>query len=162
MAETADFPMPQPTAEHQRIQAMVGKWNVKCTFYMDPTQPPMVCDAVEIYEAAGPFFVISKYDTMFCGAPFTGRCTLGYDPHQKKWVSTWIDSMSPVLFHMTGTEKGDTITLTCQAWSCMTNAMAQHRSTTKRISANESIMEMFQTMPNGAEVKMMTMHYKRA
>jgi hypothetical protein len=129
---------------------------------MDPTQPPMVCDAVEVYEAVGPFFVISKYETMFMGAPFVGRCTVGYDPHQKKWVSTWIDSCSAVLFHMTGTEKGDTITQTCQAFSCMTNQVAMHRSTNKRISANEMVMEMFQTMPNGAEVKTMNMHYKRA
>ncbi|MBM4014318.1 MAG: DUF1579 domain-containing protein [Planctomycetes bacterium] len=58
MAESAEFLMPQPTKEHRRIQALVGKWNVKSTFCMDPTQPPMVCDAVEVYEAAGPFFVL--------------------------------------------------------------------------------------------------------
>lgn len=162
MADTAEFPMPQPTAEHLRIQAMVGKWNVKCSFYMDPTQPPMVCDAVEIYEAMGPFFAVSKYETMFMGAPFVGRCTIGYDPNLKKWVSTWVDCMSPVLFHMTGTEKGDTLTMSGQAWSCMTNQISTHRSTNRKISANETVMEMFLTMPNGVEVKTMTMHYKRA
>ncbi|MSR48165.1 MAG: DUF1579 domain-containing protein [Planctomycetes bacterium] len=107
-------------------------------------------------------FVVSKYETDFMGAPFVGRCTLGYDPLQKCWHSTWIECMSPVLFHLSGNMEGDTLVIRGEAWSCMTNGVAKHSSTNKTISANETIMEMFQSMPNGVEVKTMTMHYKRA
>ena len=40
------------------------------------------------------------------GAPFVGRATLGYEPHTGKYVSTWIDSMSPVLFMLTRQAEG--------------------------------------------------------
>jgi hypothetical protein len=154
--------MPQPTAEHRLLKDHAGTWKVACKFYMDPSQPPMETKATETIEMVGEFWTVSKYQTEFMGAPFVGRATLGYDPHQKKWVSTWIDSMSPVLFHLTGDQKGDTITMKGKAFSCMTNSVLEHRTTEKHISKNEHVFEMFCTMPDGKEVKMMTNHYKRA
>jgi hypothetical protein len=162
MGTATEPAMPQPTQEHQKIQAMAGRWNVKCTFYMDPSAPPMECDAIETFEQVGPFWVVSKYEADFMGAPFVGRCTMGYDPHRKLWTSTWIDCMSPSLFSFTGNMKGDTLVMEGDAWSCMTNQVARHRTTNKAAGKDEWVMEMFQTMPDGKEVKTMRAHYRRA
>ena len=162
MTEHAAPPMPQPTAEHQSLKEFAGKWNVECSFFMDPSAPPMKTNATETVEMVGEFWTVSKYEANFMGAPFVGRSTMGYEPHAKRWVSTWVDCMAPVLFHFTGTKQGDTITMTGKAMSCTTNTELMHRTTWKRITKNEHVFEMFQTLPDGKEMKMMSSIYRRA
>jgi hypothetical protein len=141
---------------------MAGRFKVHCTFYTDPSSPPMECEAVETFEKVGPFWVVSKYEADFMGAPFVGRSTLGYDPYRKCWGSTWVDCMSPALFSFTGNMKGDTLVMEGEAWSCMTHQMARHRTTNKTLGKDEWVMEMFQTLPNGVEARTMRAHYRRA
>ncbi len=162
MTEQSAPPMPQPTAEHKLLAENAGTWKVQCKFYMEPGQPPMELEAKETIEMVGPFWTVSKYESNMMGAPFVGRATVGYEPHAKRWVSTWIDSFTPALYSFTGSRSGDTLTMTGEAYSCMTNSVLKHRTTEKRISKNEFIFEMFATMPDGKEIKMMTNHYKRA
>jgi len=155
-------PMPRPTAEHLLIQQHVGRWNVQCKFYMDPSQPPMETAATEVIEAIGPLWTVSRFETDMMGMPFVGCATLGYEPHTGKFVGTWMDCMGPVFFHLTGTQKGDTITMHANALSYATGAVAPHRTTERHISKDERVFEMFVTMPDGNELKMMTTHYRRA
>lgn len=155
-------PMPQPTAEHALLKDHVGNWKVHCKFYMDPSQPPMETDATETIEMIGEFWTVSRFTSNMMGMPFTGCATMGFEPHTGKFVGTWMDSMAPAFFHMQGTQKGDTIEMRCKAFSCMTNSVLEHRTTEKHISKNERIFEMFVTMPDGNEMKMMTNHYRRA
>jgi len=154
--------MPQPTAEHKNLLEHVGNWKVACKFYMEPGQPPMETEATEKVEQIGDFWTVSRFQTTMMGGPFVGSATLGYEPHTKKYVSTWIDSMTPVLCSMAGSKKGDTITLEGSFFSCMTNSVLKHRTTEKHVSKDERIFEMFVTMPDGTEIKLMTNHYKRA
>ena len=70
--------------------------------------------------------------------------------------------MMPVLCTLTGKQKGDTLHLEGSFQSMITNSVLKHRTTEKHISKNERIFEMFCTLPNGTEIKMMTNHYKRA
>lgn len=162
MSEQSAPPMPQPTAEHKLLKEHAGTWKVACTFYMEPGQPPMESTAKETVEMVGEFWTLSKFENQMMGMPFTGRATLGYEPHSKQFVSTWVDSMAPVLCVLKGTQKGDTLTMHGEFWSCMTNSVLKHRTTEKTISKNERVFEMFCTMPDGTEIKMMTNHYKRA
>ena len=155
-------PMPQPTTEHRALKDMAGKWKVACKFYMDPSQPPMESTATESVEMVGEFWTVSKFENQMMGMPFTGRATMGYEPHSGKYVSTWIDSMAPVLCTLSGKKKGDTIEMQGEFHSCMTNSVLKHRTTEKILGKNERIFEMFAVMPDGKEIKMMTNHYKRA
>ena len=155
-------PMPQPTAEHQKLKEHAGNWKVACKFYMEPGKPPMETSAKETVEMVGEFWTVSKFESEMMGAPFLGRATLGFEPQSGKFVSTWIDSMSPTLCNLSGKQKGDTIVLEGEFLSMMTNSVLKHRTTEKRISKDERIFEMFCTMPDSTEIKMMTNHYKRA
>ncbi len=103
MSEASDCQMPEAAPEHGWIQESAGTWNVKCTYYMDPTQPPMECTARETIEAVGQFWTVSTFEADFMGMPFQGRCTLGYTPAKERFVGTWIDSMSQHMFVMEGT-----------------------------------------------------------
>jgi hypothetical protein len=70
--------------------------------------------------------------------------------------------MAPALFVLRGKKKGDTIELKGDCYSCMTQSILPHRTTEKIVGKNERIFEMFSTMPDGTEIKLMTNHYKRA
>jgi len=154
--------MPQPTAEHRMLKDHAGTWKIACKFFMEPGQPPMEVAATETIEMVGELWTLSKYSCDMMGVPFVGRATLGYEPHAKRFVSTWIDSMSPALFVLMGQQKGDTLHMEGEAWSCMTNTVLKHRTTEKHINKNERLFEMFCTMPDGTEIRMMSNHYKRA
>lgn len=162
MSEQAEFSMPTPTVEHEKLAEHAGTWKVACKFYMEPGKPPMEQEATETVEMVGPFWTVSKHEASMMGMPFVGRATLGYEPHAERFVSTWVDSMSPALFLLTGHRNGDTIELKGEAWSCMTGSVLMHRTTERHLSKNERIFEMFCTMPDGNEIKLMTNHYRRA
>ncbi len=155
-------PMPQPTAEHTDLLKMVGKWNIHCKFFMEPGQPPMETEAKETVEAVGPFWITCKFESNFMGAPFSGRASVGYEPHTKRYVSTWIDSMAPVFFHLTGEKRGNSIEMKGNAFSCMVNAVIPHRTVERHLSVNEHIFDMYCTPPGSPEIHMMSNHYKRA
>ena len=157
-----DMEFPQPTPEHAKLMENAGDWNVESTFYMDPSQPPMKVDAKETIEAFGPFWTSGVYSADMFGHPFQGRSTLGYDPNQKCYVSTWIDTMSSTFFKFTGNFKGDTLEMTGTGWDCQMNCEAQYRTTEEHKSPDERVFEMFVTMPDGNEMKMMTHVYRRA
>ena len=161
MAEQATHTTPAPTAEHQLLQSYAGNWKVNCKIFPEPGKP-MENTATETIERVGPFWTISKYEMNMMGTPFVGRNTLGYEPHNKQFVMTWIDSMAPVLCTARGTKKGDTLTFEGEFFSSATNQVSKHRFTEKLVSKDERLFEMFVTMPDGKEVKMMSSTYKRA
>jgi len=161
---TETFAPPQPTAEHQRLAEHVGVWNVDCTFYMDPSQPPMETKGKDTVTMFGPFWTEAVFESEMFGAPFKGRATLGYDPEAKHYVSTWIDSMSPTFFHFTGNydASGKVLEMRGEAYDCMMKRLTRYRTREENRSRNERVFEMFMTMPDGSEVQMFTHHYRRA
>ena len=44
----------------------------------------------------GGLWLISRFEGEVVGTPFTGIGTFGYDPAEKKYVGTWVDTMTPV------------------------------------------------------------------
>ncbi len=155
---------PQPTAEHRRLAEHAGQWNVECDFYMDPSQPPMRVPAREKVELFGGFWTVSQFECDMFGAPYKGRASLGYDPLQGKYVSTWIDTMSPAIFLFTGSfdASGKVLEMTGEGPDCTEPGLAKYRTREEHVSRDERVFEMFVTLPTGAEVQMFRHHYRRA
>lgn len=156
--------MPQPTAEHNALLEKVGRWNVHCTYFMDPSQPPMENEAVETIEACGAFWTISNFEASWLGMPFNGRCTNGYNPMTGKYVATWIDSMMPHMFVMEGGYDADNkiLSMTCEGPHMATGQNTTYRSTQEGLPDGKHRFEMFVTNPDGSESKMMSYVYSRA
>ena len=155
---------PQPTAEHGKLREYAGVWKVQSSFYMDPNPatPPMVVEAKETIRMFGEFWTEGLYESDFMGQPFKGQTTLGYDPENGEYVSTWIDTMSPTFFHFRGKFQGDTLEMKARAFDCMSKMEANYRTTEVHKSPDERVFEMFMEMPDGNEFKMMTHVYTRA
>ncbi len=159
-----EYVPPQPTAEHNRLIEHAGTWNVQCSFYMDPAQPPMEVEGKETVESFGAFWSTSVFEANMFGAPYQGRATLGYDPEAKQYVSTWIDTMSPMFFHFTGNFNADgtVLEMSGDGYDCMTKQMTSYRTVEEHKSPDERVFEMFMKMPDGSDVKMFTHVYTRA
>jgi hypothetical protein len=107
-------PAPKPTPEHQILAADAGTWDATIKSYMGgPDAEPSLSKGVESNEVmTGGLWVLSRFEGSFGPAKFEGRGQFGYDPLKKKFVGTWIDSMSPSLSTLEGTYDAKTRTMT--------------------------------------------------
>jgi len=159
-----ESPFPTPLEHHQMLLSHVGTWDVQCTYYMDPSQPPMEAKAKETVEAVGQFWTVSKFESDFMGMPFVGRATLGYDTNAEQFVGTWIDGMSTVIFHYVGQFDADKKVLDMSGEAFMPHFQGEckFRSVIYFADDDKHQFEMFVTPPGAPEMKMFRYEYSRA
>lgn len=155
---------PKPTPQHEWLMTRVGRWNVDCKFYMGPSQPPMEMKGTDVCEAHGPFFTIGRFEGDMFGMPFSGVTTMGYDPVAEQFVSTWIDTMNPWLYHFTGKldAAGKVLEMKARAPEPHSRQLADWRTTEEQQADGSRVFEMFMTVPGGPEMKLFTHHYVKA
>ena len=109
-------------------------------------------------------WAISDFEATMSQGPFTGHGVSGYDPVKKKYVGVWVDTMSPIPFHMEGemdtagkvmTSKGmmpdpSDPTKTLEATMVETWLDADTRTFSMRVAG-----------PDGKAMEMMKITYKR-
>jgi Protein of unknown function (DUF1579) len=97
-------PAPKALPEHKILAADEGTWDATIKTYMGgPDAEPSVSRGTEVNEVLpGGLWVHSKFEGDFGGVKFVGRGQFGYDPVKKKYVGTWIDSMSTILSVLEG------------------------------------------------------------
>jgi hypothetical protein len=107
-------PGPKPMDEHKVLTQSEGTWDATIKSYMGgPDAEPMVSKGAEVNTVmTGGLWLVSKFDGDFGGMKFEGRGQFGYDPMKKKYVGTWIDSLSPNLSVLEGSYDAKTKTMT--------------------------------------------------
>ena len=85
---------PGPEKEHEWLEQLVGEWDGDVEMYMDPSKPPMKAKGTESVRSVGGFWTLGEVKSDLGGMPYTGIMTLGYDADKKKYVGTWVDSMT--------------------------------------------------------------------
>ena len=109
----AQFPVPEVTKEHKLLKKDVGVWDAEMKLWMaGPDQEPTVSKGSERNRMLGDFWVLSTYTSNLGGQDFQGSSQLGYDPQKKKFVGTWVDTMSTHISTMEGTYDDATSELT--------------------------------------------------
>jgi hypothetical protein len=94
--------MPKPGPEHALMKKLAGDWDAT-VFFMGGQSKATSHQTLDL----GGFWLLTDFQGDFGGMEFRGRGTMGYDPIKKKYVSTWVDSMSPSLMVMEGTFSKD-------------------------------------------------------
>jgi hypothetical protein len=95
--------MPPPTKEHEWLQQFVGEWESEAEIFMEPGKASMKLKSKDVARMVGGFWVVAEGKGEMMGAPFSNMLTLGYDPDKKKYIGTWIDSMTSTLWKYEGT-----------------------------------------------------------
>jgi hypothetical protein len=148
-----------PGEPHKMLANLAGSWTTKTTAWMDPDKPPMegtgTCEQKMLLDGR---YLQQEYTGEMMGSPFTGVNLIGYDNHTKKYVSTWIDSMSTGIYYFEGTASADGKTITQESsYDDPVRGPMAWRSVTRIASNDRMEYEMFLTPKGGKEEKMMEM-----
>lgn len=101
----------EPSEHHAVLEHTVGVWNASCKMYMAEGAEPMPMKGTETNTRLGGFWVVSKFEGSMMGMPFLGYSQIGYDSKTKKYIGTWIDSMSETFTVMEGRYVAETKTM---------------------------------------------------
>ena len=100
---------PKPGPEHKLLKRFEGQWDATVKFAGGESK-----GSADYKVGLAGFWLQLHFKGEFGGAPFEGRGLTGYDRNKKKYVSTWVDSMSPSMLRMEGNfdKEGKTYTET--------------------------------------------------
>lgn len=140
----------------------VGTWQCEIKMYADPAAPPSVSKGTETNVMIGDYWLVSHFKGSIMGMDFQGSSQNGYDTASKKFVGTWVDSMSPHSMKTEGTwdEKTQTLTST-GVGKDPSGAESKSKMVVVYNKDGTRLFTMFGLI-NGTEVKMMEIKYTKA
>lgn len=154
--------MPPPAKEHAWLRRFEGDWTSEGEIAMEPGLPPMKVTGSDRARMIGGFWVVSegRGDQM----NFESRLTLGYDEKKKKYVGTWVDSMSSYMWRYEGTVDSSGRILTLETVGPQPGdptKTAQFRDVTEFKSDDHRLFTSSKLNPDGKWTTMVTIHYRR-
>lgn len=161
LAPLAAQEMPKPGPEHQKLAALAGTWEGTVET-VGPDGKPMQFKGTAVLKLDfNGFWLIEDFTADFMGMPFHGHGQHGFDPARGKYVSSWIDSMSPSLTVIEGTmdKAGKVLTLSGKTTG-MDGKPAEMRETLTLVDANTYTLEMHTVGGDGKD-EVMKITYKR-
>lgn len=153
-----------PGEEHARLDALVGEWTTTGKFWMGPGKEPEVSKGTGSSKwIMGKRFIKEDFTGKWMGQPFTGMGILGYDKVKKEYTSTWIDTMGTGVMSSSGHyDSGKNHLVMDTVFACpMSDGEKKGKAVTRIISKDEHVFEMYDIAPDGTELKMMEIVYKR-
>jgi hypothetical protein len=138
----------------------VGVWDCEVKMYTAPNAPE-VSKGTETNFMVGDHWLVSHFKGKIMGMDFEGHSHTGYDAATKKFVGTWVDSMSPYSMKTEATwdEAKQTMT-TMGVGKDPAGTEAQSKMVIVYDKEGNRNFTMY-GMLNGAEVKMMEIKYTK-
>ena len=163
-------PMPKPGPEHAIFKDVAGTWDATVESFMAPGAPPSLSKGEETSRVGcGGMCLITDFRGSFVmgppgtpATPFEGHGTETYDKAKKKYVGTWIDSMSTGLSVSESTHDAATRTMT--GWMegpDMSGSVSKMKATTVMKDPNTRVFSMYNVGPDGKETLGMRITYTR-
>jgi hypothetical protein len=165
-ATAAEPDHPQPpklTKEHKLFKFDVGMWDATMKIWPAPGAEPIESKATEKNMLLpGGFWLLSRFEGKIGEMKFSGAGTFGYDPTEKKFVGTWIDSMNPHMLVMKGDYDEATKTMTMVGQNREPDGkMHTSKEIARRVDDDTRTFEMQMQGDDGKYFKMMEINYKR-
>jgi hypothetical protein len=124
-----------PGKEHETLAALAGDWTVDGQHFMGTLSQPMKGTS-KMTPIFGKRFVREEFRSEFMGEPFEGTAVFGFDNAERKYVGSWVDSMSTTIATLSGAYDAATKTY---AWTMAPmkgpgGKTYEHRLTVKVVS----------------------------
>jgi hypothetical protein len=151
-----------PGPEHKELAAMAGHWDVTITSYEGPT--PQISKGKSVRKMIfGGRCLQEDYQGTYMGQPFQGMGLTGYDNVMKKYILFWADSMSTTFMVGDGQmdASGKILTAFMTFSDPVSGKAVKTREVMRREGPDQETFEMYGPGPDGKEMKMMEMTYKR-
>lgn len=152
-----------PGREHELLERMAGSWSTVTKSWSAPGEAPVESIGVcENKMVLGGRFLKQECSGDMMGSEFTGIGFTGYDNVEKKYVSTWLDSLGTAIYVFEGTADpgGRCFTQRCSHVDPVRGPM-QWRSVCTVKNDDTMRFVMYGTPVGGKEEKMMEMNYTR-
>ena len=151
-----------PGDAHKKLEPLVGTFDAKVSMWMAPDQPPQESTGTsESSWVLGGRFLETKYQGTFMGQPFSGIGYTGYDNVTKKYIGTWMDTMSTGMMSSSGTMAGKSMKMTASMSDPMSGKVTRSTETFTIVDNDHNKMEMWDKGPDGKPVKVMEINYTR-
>jgi len=113
------FPGPEP--EHAFLNKFVGEWESTGECPMGPDQPVMNCEGKIKGRMLGEMWMVADFENSMGDSKMSAILTIGYDPQQKHYVGTWVDSMTNYMWKYEGSvdKSGKVLTLRAEGPNMM-------------------------------------------
>ena len=154
----------EPGPRHQHLLDMVGRWSTVQKMWMGPGEPETTEGACEYVAILGGRYIQGRYTSTFMGQPFEGFSIDGYDNHQGRYFSLWLDSMGTGYFlaHGQGSEDGKRMEHAGAMYDPMQGKEIRSRSLTEVLDRDTVRFTMWhQADGDGQEIKAMEIIYRR-
>lgn len=149
--------------EHKKLEPMAGTFTTTVTSWMAPGKPPAVSKGTSTNTfILGGRFLQQTFEGNFMGQPFHGLGYTGYDNIKKKYVGSWMDSMSTGMMLSSGSMDG------ANSWKftgTMGDPMSGKDSPVEEkvtvVDKDHHTFEMWSPGPDGKMFKVMEIKYAR-
>ncbi len=153
-------------APHEALLARQGTWDATVKFWYGPDTPPEVSQASSTVEPImGGRYILERFSsTMPDGTAFEGMGLAGYDNLKKAFVAMWIDSMSSGILTAESTSYTadfSRIEFRGEAPDPVAKRYKTQRSAESWPDGDTRIMEAWEQGPDGTEMKVMEITYRR-
>jgi hypothetical protein len=155
-------PLPKPGPEHALFKGAEGVWDAKVESWMAPGAPPMVSAGTETNRVGcGGLCLITDFKGSFMKTPFYGHGTETYDQGKKKYVGSWVDSMSTGLSVSESTYDAATKTMTGTMEGPDMTGNVQKMKSVVEYKGGTRVFTMYMTGPDGKEAPAMKITYTK-
>jgi Protein of unknown function (DUF1579) len=97
-------------SEHERLEALVGRWKTEGRTRETPEAPSTRIDAVDTYEwLDGGFSLLHRVDAHVGDLHVQGAEIIGYDPDRRVYVTQYFGSDGPSAYEATLTDEDGTL-----------------------------------------------------
>ena len=160
-------PSPKPTAEHKQLSKDVGTWDATVkTWNGGPDSQATESKGVEVVKLlAGGLWLHSEFDGKMGDMEFSGSGQTGYDTKKKKYVGTWVDSMSTEIMMMEGDydQASHTLTMLSKGTDPSSGKAYDAKMTSKYDGDDTRVFTLFMKSDEtkGEYMRIMEITYKR-
>lgn len=145
---------PEPSPEHKILMKDAGEWKCDIKMWEPGSDESISSKGTESTKMIGKMWVIADFKSEFFGAEFTGQATSGYDPIKKKFVGTWVDSMTPHMMLTEGSYDKETDTMTWHSTGTdpATGKVQKGKNVVVYKGEDSRVMTMYMQVPGGDEL----------
>lgn len=150
--------------EHRWLDKLVGEWSYEGECIMGPDQPPMKHEGVEVVRSLGGLWTLGEGEgPMPDGDTARTVMTLGYDPQTKRFVGTFVASMTSHLWSYNGTldESGKVLVLDTEGPSFTGAGTVRYQDLIEFVSDDHRVLSSQTLGEDGTWTRFMTSHYRR-
>ena len=154
-----------PGKAHALLDRMAGRWETRTRYWTKPGAEPVEAKGTSarkwILERR---FLLEELDAGNLALPFQGVGLFGYDAFEQQYTSAWVDTMSTAILTNLGRydKTNDVVRFIGQYKDPWTGHNKPNRGITRFVSADQHVLELHVTEPDGQEFKMLEITYTRA